>query len=122
MKIFRCKHCGNVITKLSDKNIDVLCCGEVMEELIANTVDASLEKHIPVVKINGNEISVQVGEIMHPMSEDHYIEFIVIETENGICVRKLKVSDNPEVNSYINSKVLNVYAYCNLHGLWKNIV
>ncbi len=119
MQIFKCKHCGNVITKLSDKGVLVSCCGEAMEELAANTVDAAVEKHVPVVEINENKIKVKVGEILHPMDETHYIEFIIIETENGICVRKLNPNDNPVVDSYFNSKILNVYAYCNLHGLWK---
>ncbi len=119
MKIYRCMHCGNIITKLSDKGVNVVCCGDEMILLEANNVDASLEKHVPVVEIIDNNIKVTVGEVNHPMEDSHYIEFIIIETENGICVRKLKPNDEPIIDSYINSKVLNVYAYCNLHGLWK---
>ncbi len=119
MKFFKCKHCGNIITKVKDMGVPVMCCGDQMEELIANTVDAATEKHVPIVEVNDNKIIINVGEVNHPMEDAHFIEFIVIETENGICIRNLKSTEEPKVDSYINSKVLNVYAYCNLHGLWK---
>lgn len=118
-KFYRCRHCGNLIGVIKDSGISIFCCGERMEELVPNTVEASTEKHIPVVNIDGNTLNVKVGDVMHPMQEDHYIEWIYVQFENGGRRIALKPGDVPEINICIKDcKVLRVFAYCNLHGLW----
>lgn len=119
MNFYRCKHCGNIIVKLEDSKVPVVCCGEKMELIKANTKDASLEKHVPVVEVNGEEITVKVGSVAHPMTEEHYITFIVIKTKNGFSVRHLEPSDEPIAIFKTNKEVEEVYEYCNIHGLWK---
>ena len=116
-KFFKCKHCGNVIVKTVDSGVPVVCCGEKMEELVANTVDASQEKHVPVVtKVDECTIKVEVGSVAHPMAPEHHISFIYVETENGGILANLK--DKPEATFCIcNDKPVAVYEYCNLHGL-----
>jgi len=96
-----------------------MCCGEEMELLEANTTDAAQEKHVPVVIREGNQLTVTVGSVEHPMSEEHYIQFIALETENGFRVQYLNPGDAPSADLLENEKVTAVYAYCNLHGLWK---
>lgn len=116
---YRCRHCGNVIHKMVDSKVPVVCCGEQMQELIPNTVDASNEKHVPVVKKTGDcKILVKVGSEPHPMTPEHHIVFIYVETENGGMTVNLK--DKPEAEICICSdRPAAVYEYCNLHGLWK---
>ena len=118
-KFFKCRHCGNVVTKVVDSGVPVVCCGEKMEELIPNTVDASGEKHLPVVtRINDCSIKVEVGSVAHPMLPEHHIVFIYVETENGGI--RVDLNDKPEaVVCTCTSKPIAVYEYCNLHGLWK---
>lgn len=118
-KFYKCNHCGNVIIKTVDSGVPVVCCGEKMVELVPNTVDASQEKHVPVVtRVDDCRIKVEVGSVPHPMTEEHHIAFIYVETENGGVQISLK--DNPEaVFCTCNDKPLAVYEYCNLHGLWK---
>ena len=119
-KFFICKHCGNLIGLIDNKNIPMSCCGEKMTELLPNTVDASNEKHVPEVKVSEGGISVQVGSVPHPMTEEHYIQFIYVETENGGQRKCLKAGDNPNADfCFVNDKPIAVYEYCNLHGLWK---
>ncbi|MBQ4632061.1 MAG: desulfoferrodoxin [Prevotella sp.] len=118
-KFYKCSHCGNVIIKAVDSGVRVVCCGKPMEELVANTVEASTEKHLPVVtRVDDNHIKVEVGSIAHPMMPEHHIAFVYVETDKG-CV-KVDLTDKPEaVVAVGDSKVLAVYEYCNLHGLWK---
>jgi superoxide reductase len=115
-KFFKCRHCGNVIQKVVDSKVPVVCCGEKMEELVPNTVDASGEKHLPVVtKIDENTIKVEVGSVAHPMLPEHHIAFIYVETENGGV--RVDLKDIPEAEVSVKNPV-EVYEYCNLHGLW----
>ena len=118
-KFYKCRHCGNVIEKVVDSKVPVICCGEKMEELIPNTVDASQEKHVPVVtKVNDCTIKVEVGSVPHPMLPEHHIAFIYVETENGGI--RVDLKDKPEaVICTCSSKPIAVYEYCNLHGVWK---
>lgn len=117
---YRCKHCGNIAIKLVDSKVPMFCCGEPMEILNANTNDGAVEKHIPVLKIEGNCANVQIGEVLHPMTAEHYIQFVVLETNMGYKVAELQPEQQPIVNFYLDKdeKVLNVYDYCNLHSLW----
>ena len=118
-RFFKCNQCGNVVVKLVDSGVPVVCCGEKMEELVPNTVDASGEKHMPVVTLVGEgRIKVEVGSVPHPMTEEHHIAFIYVETERGGIHVDLK--DKPEAEIYVGDEnVVAVYEYCNLHGLWK---
>lgn len=118
-KFFKCRHCGNVIEKIVDSDVPVVCCGEKMEKLVANTVEASVEKHLPVVtRIDDCTIKVEVGSVAHPMLPEHHIAFIYVETENGGI--RVNLSDKPEaVICTCSSRPIAVYEYCNLHGLWK---
>ncbi|MBQ2046494.1 MAG: desulfoferrodoxin [Muribaculaceae bacterium] len=118
-KFFKCNHCGNVIVKVVDAGVPVMCCGEKMVELVPNTVDASGEKHLPVVTVlDNNSIKVEVGSVHHPMLPEHHISFVYVETENGGIQVNLK--DKPEAVVYLGEeKAVAVYEYCNLHGLWK---
>ncbi|MDD3206250.1 MAG: desulfoferrodoxin family protein [Lachnospiraceae bacterium] len=119
-KFFICKHCGNLIGLIENKGVPMVCCGEEMTELIPNTVEASVEKHLPVVSALENKMEVAIGSIPHPMEEAHHIDFVYVETENGGQRKCLKVGQTPKaLFSFEEDKPIAVYAYCNLHGLWK---
>ncbi len=118
-KFFRCNHCGNIIAMVEDKGVPVVCCGEKMEELKANTTDAATEKHVPMVEVEGSKVVVQVGSTSHPMTEEHLIQWVCLETECGIQLRKLTAADEPKAEFCVcGDKPVAVYEYCNLHGLW----
>ncbi|MCL2084508.1 MAG: desulfoferrodoxin [Oscillospiraceae bacterium] len=118
-KFLFCKHCGNLAGLIKDKAVPMVCCGEIMTELVPNTVEASTEKHLPAVTVSGDCVSVRVGSVPHPMEEAHHISFVYVETENGGQRKSLKVGDAPELEfCFVNDKPAAVYAYCNLHGLW----
>ena len=120
-KFFRCKHCGNVIMKTVDSGVEVVCCGEPMEELMAHTTDTGVEKHLPVVvHSTGCGLIVRVGSVEHPMTPHHYIQFIYLETERGGQIVWLMPTDKPAVEFCgCKDKPKAVYEYCNIHGLWK---
>ena len=120
MRIFKCKKCGNIVLLVKEGTCIPNCCGEEMIELKANTEDAAVEKHVPVVNTNGNDIEVVCGEVEHPMEEKHYIEFIAIETTKGVQIKYLKPGDEPKASFTLKEELISAYAYCNLHGLWKN--
>ena len=115
---YKCKVCGNMIG-LIDGNIDrIKCCGEPMELLVANSQEASTEKHIPVFEKAGDELIVQVGDVEHPMLEEHYIMWIAQVSPNQTTRIRLSPGDKPVVKfKYIPNST--IYAYCNIHGLWK---
>ena len=118
-RFYKCEMCGNVVVKLVDSKVPLMCCGKKMEELVPNTVDASNEKHVPVVtRLDNNTIKVQVGSVAHPMEAEHHIAFIYVETDKGGI--KVDLTDKPEaVIALGDAKAVAVYEYCNLHGLWK---
>lgn len=120
-KFYICPHCGNIVTMAKDAGVPVMCCGQKMQELVAGTVEASLEKHVPIYTVENGVINVMVGEIEHPMIPEHFIEFIAVETNKDLKMTRLTDLDNPEANFAIlpDETVEAVYAYCNLHGLWK---
>ena len=119
-KFFICKHCGNLIGLINNKGVPLVCCGEKMTELVANTVEASAEKHLPSVAVSGDSISVMVGSVPHPMEEAHSITFVYVETERGGQRKCLSVGEEPKVSfAFADDKPIAAYAYCNLHGLWK---
>lgn len=120
-KFFLCTKCGNVVIKLVDSGVNVVCCGQPMQELVPHTKDLAMEKHLPVVEFETpGTIRVKVGSVPHPMTPEHHICFIYLETENGGQVKYLKPDEAPEaVFKCCKEKVLAVYEYCNIHGLWK---
>lgn len=119
-KFYICRHCGNMVGMIHNSGVPVVCCGENMEELIPNTSEGAGEKHLPFVTVEEGAVHVKVGEVEHPMLEQHYIEWVYLETEHGGQRRAFKPGDTPEVTFLLGGeKPVAVYAYCNLHGLWK---
>ena len=120
-KFYVCKKCGTMVALVKKGHCIPTCCGDEMTELIAGEVEASKEKHIPVINVNGNIVTVTVGEVEHPMIDVHYIEWISIETNLGNQRKVLKTNDAPKAQFALldGEKVIAAYAYCNLHGLWK---
>lgn len=121
-KFFRCSHCGKIIAIVKESGVPVICCGDVMQEIIPSTTDASVEKHVPVYEIKNNVVCVNVGAIEHPMTEDHYIEWVSIQTTGGNQRKLLNPNEKPYVEFAIldSEEVVSVYAYCNLHSLWRS--
>lgn len=121
MKFYICKHCGNIIAFAEDKGVPVVCCGEKMSELVPGSVDAAQEKHVPVIEVNGNLVTVTVGSVEHPMLEEHHIAWIALETKEGNQRKPLPVDGKPQATFALTEgdEVVAAYEYCNLHGLWK---
>lgn len=120
LKFYRCRSCGNIIVKIVDSGVNPVCCGESMQELRPNLVEASQEKHLPVVTDKSKcAIKVQVGSVPHPMTPEHHIEFIALETETGIQVVRLSSEGGPHACFAVRNTPKAIYEYCNLHGLWK---
>ncbi len=120
-KFLKCEVCGNIVGVVKDSGVKIQCCGKPMEEIVANTTDAAVEKHVPEYEINGDTLTVCIGSTAHPMAEEHYIEWVSVQTSEGNQRKALKPGDEPKVTFKLNGseKVEAVYAYCNLHGLWK---
>lgn len=120
-KFYICEHCGNMIAMVKDCGVPIMCCGQKMTEIIPGTTDAAVEKHVPVYNIEGNIVQVTVGDVEHPMLPEHYIEWISLQTKQGNQRKVLKPGDAPKASFAIceNDEVEAVYAYCNLHSLWK---
>ena len=120
-KFFLCKHCGNLIHMIENSGVSVVCCGTEMKELVANTSDGAKEKHVPVVEGKGKNITVTVGSTLHPMVEEHFIAWIFVKTNQGSHRKCLKAGGEPIAEFALSEgeKVLEVYEYCNIHGLWK---
>lgn len=118
-EVYRCRVCGNIVEIVHPSNGELVCCGQAMRLQEENTVDASQEKHVPMVEIKDNQVSVKIGSEVHPMTEEHYIEWIEVITTSGQVYRHaLKPGDEPVADFIIQSDVSEVRAYCNLHGLW----
>jgi superoxide reductase len=119
-KFFICKICGNLVAMINSSGAKMVCCGQEMTELTPNTVEASHEKHLPVVKVEGNTVTVKVGSVPHPMTEEHLIQWIFLKTKRGGQRKALKAGEAPEaVFTLVDDAPYAAYAYCNLHGLWK---
>ena len=121
MKFYVCAHCGNIITFVKSSGVPVMCCGEKMQEIVPGTADAAVEKHLPVVSVEGSQVTVQVGSVEHPMLPEHFIEWIVLETSTGSQMKALTPGEKPQAVFALadGEKAVAAYAYCNLHGLWK---
>jgi superoxide reductase len=120
MEFFKCNHCGNIIAYVKNSGVRVNCCGSNMVELVANSTDASVEKHVPTCSREGKYLHVSVGGGSHPQTREHHIEWIALVTRNGNQRKVLNSEGEPKVSFLIeeDDEVKEVYAYCNLHGLW----
>lgn len=120
-KFFICKHCGNIIAMVKESGVPVVCCGEKMSQIIPGTTDASVEKHVPVYEVKDGKVVVTVGAAEHPMLPEHYIEWVSIQTKQGNQRKMLQPGQAPQVCFCLceGDEVEAVYAYCNLHSLWK---
>ena len=121
MKFYKCKHCGQMVAIVKETGVPLICCGEPMEEIVAGTTDAAVEKHVPVYEVKDNKVVVTVGSVEHPLLDVHYIEWVSLQTKQGNQRKALKPGDAPKVEFAIceGDEVEAVYAYCNLHSLWK---
>lgn len=121
VKFFICKKCGKIVEVIKPSACPTMCCGEAMAELVPGTSDGAREKHVPVYEVRDNVVSVTVGEAEHPMLDAHYIEWIAVQTQNGLQRKLLKPGDAPKAVFLLaeGESVEAVYAYCNLHSLWK---
>ncbi len=121
VKFYICERCKNIITYLNQSAVPVMCCGQKMEELVPGTTDAAQEKHVPVVTREGNVVTVSVGSVAHPMMEAHYIQWIVLQTKQGVQRKMLTPDSEPKAVFAVcdGDEVEAAYAYCNLHSLWK---
>ena len=120
-RFFKCNHCKNIIVMVEDKGVPVMCCGEKMQEMKANTSDGAFEKHVPVVQVEGSKVKVSVGEVAHPMLEEHHIAWVYLHTSQGGQLKYLDHTGAPEAVFALAEceEVIAAYEYCNLHGLWK---
>ena len=119
-KFYICRHCGNLVEMVHDAKVPMFCCGEKLEELVPNTVEASGEKHIPAVQVGDGIVEVNVGSVDHPMADVHWIEWVQLVTDKGSYRKQLNPGEAPKASFLLSGeKPLAVYAYCNLHGLWK---
>ena len=119
MKFYICEHCGNIVTKLTSAGVPIQCCGENMVELQAGVKEAAVEKHVPAVSVEGNLVKVSVGSVAHPMTEEHWIEWIELIAD-GISYKKfLNPGEAPEAEFCVKADKVTVREFCNLHGQWK---
>lgn len=120
-RFFVCEKCGNMVGMINASGVPMMCCGQKMTLLEAGVKEASLEKHIPVATLNGNTVTVDIGSVAHPMAEEHYIAWVYLQTDKGGQRKCLKPGEEPKVTfALAEEKPVAVYAYCNLHGLWKS--
>lgn len=119
-KFYICEHCGNIVGMVKSAGVPMMCCGQKMSPLVPGTIDASLEKHVPVVTVKDDVVTVDIGSVAHPMTEEHYITWVYLQTDRGGQRKCLCPGSDPQVKFALkDEKPEAVYAYCNLHGLWK---
>ena len=119
-KFYICEHCGNIVGMINDAGVPLMCCGQKMTKLEAGVVEASHEKHIPVVTKEDGFIKVEIGSVAHPMAQEHHIAWVYLQTDRGGQRKCLDVGADPVVKFALKDETpIAVYAYCNLHGLWK---
>ena len=120
-RFYICELCGNIVGLIKNGGGELVCCGQAMKHLEPGSVDAAQEKHVPEAKVEGCRVGVKVGSVPHPMTEDHLIEWVYLQTDLGGQRKILAAGDEPEVCFHLcgDEKPVSVFAYCNLHGLWK---
>ena len=123
-KFYRCNHCGNLVGMIHASGAPIICCGDPMEALEPNTTEAAGEKHLPVIHVMGDHVTVEVGAVAHPMLPEHYIQWVYLETNKGGQRHELAPGGEPKTVFALaeGEKAVAAYAYCNLHGLWKTDV
>ncbi len=123
-KFYVCKHCGNMVNMLHDSGVKMICCGDEMTELVANTTDAAVEKHVPIITVKDDIVTVTVGSVPHPMTPEHKIVWIYLQTEKGEQLNCVDTQDVAETTFKLTEgdKIIAAFEYCNLHGLWKATV
>ena len=129
-QIYKCEICGNIVDVLHNGAGELVCCGQPMNLMEEKIKDEGMEKHVPVIEKSSVDdcqckdcFLVKIGEVEHPMTEDHFIEWIEIVMENGKRTKKfLKSGDKPEFKFNVKKKVISIRSYCNIHGLWKHDV
>ncbi len=121
MKFYRCPVCGKIVAMVEERQVPTMCCGRPMEEIVPNTQDGAHEKHIPVWKVEENVLHVVVGEVEHPMVDNHYIQWIAVQTNQGNKRKVLNPGEKPVAEFALlpGEEVIAVLEYCNLHGLYK---
>lgn len=121
MKFYKCRHCGQIVAIIEPTGVDIICCGDPMDEMVANTTDAAVEKHVPEYKIENGKLHVSIGSVDHPMTPEHFIKWVYVETGHGSYLKELHPAEKPHVTFELaeGESPCCVYAYCNLHGLWK---
>jgi superoxide reductase len=118
-QVYKCAVCGNIVEVLHAGAGELVCCGQPMDLMAENSIDAAVEKHVPVIEEKSGLSAVKVGSDEHPMTEEHHIEWIEIKTEDKLCRQALKPGEKPTADFPIEpSKIIRARAYCNLHGLW----
>lgn len=119
-QVYKCPLCGNIVEVLHTGAGELVCCGQPMDLMVANTVDAAKEKHVPVVEKTGNGFKVKIGSVPHPMEEKHWIEWIELLADGKVYRQDLAPGKAPEALFCVEAAKVTARAYCNLHGLWKS--
>lgn len=120
MKFYECKTCGNVMVLFEDYDVIPVCCGNTMDLINPLSKDGAYEKHVPIIARTGNNIEIIISSVPHPMLEEHYIKWIVLETNKGMYIRNLKPKDEPKAKFVIqeDERPLRAYEFCSVHSLW----
>ena len=119
-KFYVCETCGNLVGMINESGVPMMCCGKKMQQIVPGTLEASKEKHIPVATVADGKVTVNIGSVDHPMTEEHLIEWVYLQTNRGGQRKCLAAGEAPNVVFALNDETpVAVYAYCNLHGLWK---
>lgn len=120
MKFYECKTCGNIMILFEDSGVVPMCCGSTMELISPLGMDMSNEKHVPIIERDGNKVTITVSTSKHPMLNEHYIKWIILETDKGMYVRYLKPGEEPQASFTISDdeKIARAYEFCNIHSLW----
>lgn len=123
IEFFYCPYCHNLVWIIDNSEVPMVCCGEEMIKLETNVTDGAVEKHVPEVLVGDKKILVKIGSVLHPMTEQHHIEWIMMQTNKGVYFKKLNPGDSPETDFVLNDETpIAIYDYCNLHGLWKKVL
>lgn len=120
LQVFKCEVCGHIVEVIHEGQGQLVCCNKPMNRLVEGTVDAALEKHVPVVEKTPDGFKVKVGSVPHPMEEKHYIEWIELIADGRAYRQFLRPGDVPEATFKIEADSVIAREYCNLHGLWKS--
>jgi superoxide reductase len=119
LQVYKCEKCGQMAEVMHDSGCDLNCCGQPMKTLVENTTDAAKEKHVPAIEKTADGFTVRVGSVVHPMENDHYIEWIELLADGASYKKYLKPGDKPEAHFQIKASAVSAREYCNKHGLWK---